>query len=353
MEKRYIGFKPEAFQNVRTAVIDGDGFAWAIGWIFKEALSNKEVTDAVDNCIHDILTGVQAEHYIGVLGPKSKFPFNANTDTNEDNWSYDLETGMRDAVPNFRKAIAKSRPYKGNRPDRPDWYLKWSSIIEQYLEETWGFVRTPEGFEADDLVATFMTELTSAGAKPICCGNDKDLLQIPGEHFNVVKKGMQTVDVPKAHRTLWLQVLTGDTTDHIEGIPGCGPKGAEKIIGGAIDLLFHNVMAAFVEKFGEDTGIQKFYESYMLVKLRADVPTDCFDIERICCGYDLEYWNSIKETASELVEQIEVIPDFLQGLPLEEAVNLQLISDLKEFEQNHAEDHLEIKKGVSANGRKI
>lgn len=302
-EKLYISFNPETFQNVRTAVIDGDGFAWAIGWINKDSLSEKQVTDATDNCIHDILQGVQAEHYIGVLSPAHIQAYIVNKGSDEDEPIY--------AVPNFRKAIAKSRPYKGNRPERPDWYLKWCPVIENHLESVWGFVRTPEGYEADDLVATFMTELTSAGAKPICCGNDKDLLQIPGEHFNVVKKGVQNVDLRQAHRTLWLQVLTGDTTDHIEGIPGCGPKGAEKIVGGAIDLLFHNVIAAYIDKFGEDTGIQRFYENYMLVKLRTDVPTDSFLLEEICCGYDLRRWEvRFFDENRPNDEPTEEIPDF-------------------------------------------
>lgn len=205
MDLKYTAFNPEAFQNKRTAVIDGDGFAWAIN---KDAMSNKQVTDSVDSCIHDILQGVRAEHYIGVLSPApGKDIINEN----------EAVVGFEYAIPNFRKAIAKSRPYKGNRPERPEWYLKWCPIIESHLEEAWGFIRTPEGYEADDLVATLMTELTSVAAKPICCGNDKDLLQIPGEHFNVVKKTMQTLDWYQCAYKLWTQCLMGDSTDNIEG----------------------------------------------------------------------------------------------------------------------------------------
>lgn len=201
-ETKYIGFNPEAFKDKRTAVIDGDGFAWAIGWLNKEAELTLQVTNAVDECIHDILSGVRAEHFIGILSPN---PIQA------------LEGGFVVSKPNFRKAIAKTRPYKGNRGDRPDWYLKWAPIIEQHLEQVWGFIRTPEGFEADDLVATVMRELTEAGAKPICCGNDKDLLQIPGEHFDVKKKIIQTIDSNQGSLNLYTQCLTGDTTDNIEG----------------------------------------------------------------------------------------------------------------------------------------
>lgn len=300
MDIKYIAFNPEAFQNKRTAVIDGDGFAWAIGWINKDAMSNKQVTDSVDSCIHDILQGVRAEHYIGVLSPTP-----TQTIVGEE------MTAVVLSLPNFRKAIAKSRPYKGNRPERPEWYLKWCPIIESHLEEAWGFIRTPEGYEADDLVATLMTELTSVGAKPICCGNDKDLLQIPGEHFNVVKKTMQTLDWYQCTYKLWTQCLMGDSTDGIEGIPGMGPKGAEKILDTNVAdgrLFINMTLGAYVGKFGEDIGIQKFYENYMLVKLRTDVPTDEFDLQEICRGYDLQYYESIQMTQD--AAESEQVPDF-------------------------------------------
>lgn len=299
--KLYIDFKPEAFEKVRTAVIDGDGFAWAIGWIFKDALFEKEVTDAVDTCMHDILIGIQAEHYIGVLAPSTpdvKFDMMGNE--------------VQKVVPNFRKAIAKSRPYKGNRPERPEWYLKWAPIVEKYLEEAWGFIHAPEGYEADDLVATLMFELAQGGAKPTCCGNDKDLLQIPGEHFNVVKKTRRDLDAYQASYQLWTQCLMGDATDGILGIPGMGAAGAEKVLGGIhVHMGEHRlqVVEAYTAKFGEDMGIQKFYENYMLVKLRTDVPTDHLDITKVCKGYDLEYWNNSRSTSSQF-EQAEEIPDF-------------------------------------------
>lgn len=308
-EPIYSAFNPEAFQNKRTAVIDGDGFAWAIGWINREAIFEKELTDSVDSCIHDILQGVRAEHYIGVLSPD---PFQI---------LHPILTEvpkMRPAEPNFRKAIAKSRPYKGNRPERPEWYLKWCPVIENHLEQAWGFIRTPESFEADDLVATLMFELTQAEAKPICCGNDKDLLQIPGEHFNVVKKTIQTLDKYQCAYKLWIQCLMGDSTDGIEGIPGMGPKGAEKVLD-VMKVTESNLndgyrLATFwqyIDKFGEDIGIQKFYENYMLVKLRTDVPTDEFDLQEICRGYELIRWEvqHFEENHAE-DESDEPIPDF-------------------------------------------
>ncbi|CAM6001124.1 unnamed protein product [Sphagnum balticum] len=276
-------------------------------WINKDAMTNKQVTDSVDSCIHDILQGVQAQHYIGILSPRTIQAYIVHKGSDEEEPIY--------AAPNFRKAIAKSRPYKGKRPERPDWYLKWCPIIENHLEEVWGFIRTPEGYEADDLVATLMTELSSVQARPICCGNDKDLLQIPGEHFNVVKKTIQTLDWYQCGYKLATQWLTGDTTDNICGVEGLGPKGAEKILALCVpsnsELTYAQaVLKAYTSKYGDDQGVQKFYENYMLVKLRTDVPTEQFELQEICRGYDLAKYELEQFTENHAEDYIEEIPDF-------------------------------------------
>jgi hypothetical protein len=317
----YTGFDPEKFQEKRTAIIDGDGFAWAIGWINREAMFNKQVTDSVNSCIHDILQGTQSEHYIGVLSPNSDQPLTEDHEFYDHDINVDEEQ-LRPAIPNFRKAIAKSRPYKGNRPERPEWYLKWCPVIEDHLETEWGFIRTPEGYEADDMVATFMVYFNSVLAEvpgeAWCCGNDKDLLQIPGKHFNVVKKTVTELDWYQCSYKLWTQALMGDSTDGIEGIPGMGPKGAAKILDSLTlqDLSEGRTfraatLHAYADKFGEDIGIQKFYETYMLVKLRTDVPTEQFDLQEICKGYDLtKYEIQFHEENHRPDEPEEPIPDF-------------------------------------------
>ena len=57
-------------------------------------------------------------------------------------------------------------------------------------------------------------------------------MQIPGDHYNFVKKTHQFIDDDEAHLKLMLQCLTGDGTDNIPGIKGVGAKTAEKILKG-------------------------------------------------------------------------------------------------------------------------
>jgi hypothetical protein len=293
-ELNYQPFSEELFKNTITAVIDADSFAYAIGWNNREALFPEPVIRDVDALVHDILQGTQARHYIGILSPDS------TTIIGEEEVQ---------CKPNFRKAIALSRPYKGMRAEKPEWYVKWAPIINNHLIDKWGFIKAPEGYEADDLTATMCQMIADAGGNATCCGNDKDLLQIPGNHFNIVKKVLQHVDNFKANYTLWMQVLTGDSTDNIEGIPGCGPKSAEKIltVSSSFGIADHcAVLSAYIEKHGQDIGIQKFYENYMLVKLRFDIDLELVNPDCIR-GYDLETGGLQFKAVQDEFEQI---PDF-------------------------------------------
>lgn len=291
---KYQPFSEELFKNTITSVIDADSFAYAISWTQKDALFPEPVIREVDLLVHDILQGTQARHYVGVLSP-------------------DVQTipGVcYTGIPNFRKAIAVSRPYKGMRKEKPEWYEKWAPIINDYLITNWGFIKAPEGFEADDLVATLCRTIGNLNGNVTCCGNDKDLLQIPGNHFNFVKKTLTHISVDEARYRLWRQILMGDSTDNIEGIPGCGEKRATDILAKALPghelLLVLNTYLAIYEPQSIDLGIRKFYENYMLVKLRDDIDLELVDTEAIR-GYDLDTHKAVFQPVQE---EIEEIPDF-------------------------------------------
>lgn len=72
-------------------------------------------------------------------------------------------------------------------------------------------------------------------------------------------------------------------------------------------MHYYQTLEAYISKFGEDIGIQKFYENYMLVKLRHDVPTDDLNIAEACHGYALEYWDSQRIPAPS--EPDEEVPE--------------------------------------------
>ncbi len=66
----------------------------------------------------------------------------------------------------------------------------------------------------------------------VICSIDKDLQQIPGNHYNFVKKEHSFVTPEEAIQNFYKQILTGDAADNIKGAKGIGPVRAGKIIGG-------------------------------------------------------------------------------------------------------------------------
>lgn len=83
------------------------------------------------------------------------------------------------------------------------------------------------GLEADDVMGVLST--LNPGR---CCiaTIDKDLLQIPGLHYDWSKKLLFTVDEDDAEEFFYTQILAGDPTDGYSGIPGIGPARAAKIL---------------------------------------------------------------------------------------------------------------------------
>ena len=119
---------------------------------------------------------------------------------------------------NFRKHIYPE--YKANRTATKPKHLQF---LRDYLVESWqGTVS--EKMEADDYLGINQHESS------IICSIDKDLLQVPGKHYNFVKKEFYEVDEETGFRNFYTQLLTGDTSDNIKGIAGIGPVKAKKAL---------------------------------------------------------------------------------------------------------------------------
>lgn len=128
---------------------------------------------------------------------------------------------------NFRYDIDSS--YKANRPKDDPIHRQ---ACKEYLIEYWDAIET-DGYEADDAVGCEQTEDT------MIVGIDKDLLMIPGKHYQwpiirggkVVKEGkFFNISVEEGWRRFFTQAITGDKSDNIIGIKGLGPVKAAKVL---------------------------------------------------------------------------------------------------------------------------
>lgn len=123
---------------------------------------------------------------------------------------------------NFRYTIYPE--YKAHRPKEKPF---WLEAARQYLIATFN-AEVIDGQEADDAMGINQTEDT------VICSIDKDLLMIPGRHYNFVKDEYQEISTEAGIRNFYMQCLTGDRSDNIKGIEKIGPKKAEKLLAGCI-----------------------------------------------------------------------------------------------------------------------
>ena len=110
---------------------------------------------------------------------------------------------------NFRYDIYPD--YKGNRKDvrRPEYLQE----CREHLVTGWN-ATVSDGNEADDEMGLRQTGDT------IICSIDKDLLMIPGRHYNFVKDEHQEVSQTLGLQNFYWQLIMGDKSDNILGYDG-------------------------------------------------------------------------------------------------------------------------------------
>jgi DNA polymerase I len=103
-----------------------------------------------------------------------------------------------------------------------------------------------DGIEADDTLGILCTHPKLVPGKRIVVTIDKDLLQIPGHHYNPDRDEKRVVSLDGGDRWFFQQVLTGDATDNYPGCPGIGPKRASGILDATEpDTRWSAVVAAY------------------------------------------------------------------------------------------------------------
>ena len=148
---------------------------------------------------------------------------------------------------NFRYELYPD--YKANRRDRPR--PQFLEDCREHLVKYWQ-AELSDGWEADDSLGIEASRpLGLEESPPIICSIDKDLKQIPGQHWNFVKKEYEFVTTELGLYRFYRQVLTGDPTDNIPGLKGIGPVKAERIIEGCNGE--HELFSRVRREYGDDS----------------------------------------------------------------------------------------------------
>ena len=143
----------------------------------------------------------------------------------------------------FRTAMYPD--YKAHRPDPPDDLKPQFKFIREAVQAFDLPCLEQDGFEADDLIATYVREACAAGATATIVSSDKDLMQLVNDcvvMFDTMKdkkigraEVIEKFGVPP-EKVIEVQALIGDSTDNVPGVPGIGVKTAAQLIGEYGDL---------------------------------------------------------------------------------------------------------------------
>src|SRR5262245_39925905 len=135
--------------------------------------------------------------------------------------------------------------YKAHRPDPPDDLRPQFPLIRQAVRAFDLPCLEQAGFEADDLIATYVRLACEAGASATIVASDKDLMQLVTDcvvMYDTMKDSrigipevIEKFGVPP-EKMIEVQALIGDSTDNVPGVPGIGVKTAAQLIGEYGDL---------------------------------------------------------------------------------------------------------------------
>ena len=229
-------------------LIDGDILVYRCGFAAQQGRGDEVIAEPVENALHNVKEVIETIKQR--LGSEDVLVFISGDD-------------------NFRFDIATERPYKGNRADAPK--PVHYAAIQEYLKQKYPY-KVSEGQEADDDLGIMQTELTEGGNWEASCivSIDKDMDMIPGNHYNWVKEEPYFVDENEALLAFYTQLITGDTTDNIPGIPKKGKVAARKALADTKteEQMYSAVRDLYVQAFTEKFADEALLEQARLLWIR-------------------------------------------------------------------------------------
>ena len=145
---------------------------------------------------------------------------------------------------NFRKTVLPT--YKGQRTQRKPMILPG---LREHLLENYPRCFLEDTLEGDDLIGIHATKPHKG--ERVVYSIDKDMLTVPGLHWNEEYGEVFEVDLKSADDFFFEQILTGDAVDNYTGCPGVGPVAAKEMI----QNPFKWVQETRVMKSGKNKGI--------------------------------------------------------------------------------------------------
>jgi DNA polymerase-1 len=175
--------------------------------------------------------------------------------------------------------------YKANRSETPEELVPQFPLVRRAAIAFAAHALELEGYEADDLIATYARQAEARGARVTIVSSDKDLMQLVSDKVVMLdtmkNKTMGVEDVFEKfgvgpERVVDVQSLAGDSVDNVPGAPGIGMKTAALLINeyGDVETLLERAGEIKQPKRRESLidNAAQVRLSKQLVTLKDDVP---------------------------------------------------------------------------------
>ncbi|WP_186387826.1 DNA polymerase I [Stappia sp. TSB10P1A] len=185
----------------------------------------------------------------------------------------------------FRNEIYSA--YKAQRPEPPEDLIPQFGLIREATRAFSVHCIEQEGFEADDLIATYARAAAAAGARVTIASGDKDLMQLIGPRIGMIdtmkNKIFGEAEVFEKFgvgpdKVIEVQALAGDSVDNVPGVPGIGLKTAALLVSEFGDLETLLASADTIKQAKRRENLIAFADqariSKQLVTLKDDVPVE-------------------------------------------------------------------------------
>jgi len=226
--------------------------------------------------------------------------------------------------------------YKANRASTPDEFRSQMSHINEMVT-CFGIKQFElEGYEADDIIATFTKSAEKSNYEVLICTGDRDSFQLVNNKTTVLypKKGVtemarMTPDAVKEKYGLTPQqypdfaALRGDPSDNLPSVPGVGEKTATKWI------IDYGSLEKLIENANEITGKvgQSLRENIAAVKLNRELTHLLDDLKILDSIEELDWQGFDVSSMSAFFEKLEIraLKERIKSLPQVGAVQIQEI----------------------------
>jgi DNA polymerase-1 len=201
--------------------------------------------------------------------------------------------------------------YKATRKPMPDDLIPQIPFIKDVVRGLSISVLEKQGVEADDIIGTLAQQASKRGWRTAVISGDKDLMQLVDENVTMIDTMKdKTYDITAVKerfgvgpdKVVEILGLMGDTSDNIPGVPGIGPKTAQKLIEeyGSVEEVIKNSENLRNVKLRDTfrTYAEQARLSHQLASIRRDIEID-FDLR------DAAVKEPDKEILSQLFSEFE------------------------------------------------